>query len=128
MTRNRERLGRSPRQLAADSGAENVEGAPLEKPDLLASPRLAVLLEAADRVFDHVIVDCPALLPAADVVVTQDLLDGLVFVVRSRHSSTKTIQEAISVLRPEALAGVLNAHGDVPVSYRGCARRPDEKT
>jgi non-specific protein-tyrosine kinase len=82
----------------------------LEEPDILRSGRLAILLGAADRVFDHVVVDCPSLLPVGDAVESQDLLDGFVFVVRSRHSYREAVQEAISLLRPEAVAGlVLNA-------------------
>jgi Mrp family chromosome partitioning ATPase len=92
---------------------------PLEKPDILSSPRLPILLKAADRVFDYVIVDCPPLLPTADAVLAQDLLDGFVFVVRSRHSPRETIQQAVSRLRPGAIAGVvLNAHRDILPSHR----------
>jgi succinoglycan biosynthesis transport protein ExoP len=86
----------------------------LEKPDILSSPRLPILLEAADRVFDYVIVDCPPLLPVADAIVAQDLLDGFVFVVRSRHSPRDTIERAASLLRPGAIAGlVLNAQHEI---------------
>jgi Mrp family chromosome partitioning ATPase len=101
----------------------------LERPDLLSSPRLASLLKAADRVFDYVIVDCPPLLPVADAVMVQDLLDGFVFVVRSRHSPRETIQRAISLLKPGAIAGlVLNAQRDILPSYREYAyRRYDQK-
>ncbi len=52
----------------------------MESPEILSSPRMNRLFEAADRVFDFVIVDCPPLLPVADAVVIQDLLDGFVFV------------------------------------------------
>jgi Mrp family chromosome partitioning ATPase len=101
----------------------------LEKPDILSSPRLAILLKAADRVFDYVIADCPPLMPAADAVVAQDLLDGFVFVVRSRHSPREMIQQAVSVLRAGAITGlVLNTHHDVLASYREYTyRRADQK-
>jgi Mrp family chromosome partitioning ATPase len=96
----------------------------LEQPDVLSSPRLANLLRAADRVFDFVIVDCPPLLPVADAVVVQDLLDGFVFVVRSRHSPRETIQRAVSLLKPGVIAGlVLNGQHDILPSYREYAYR-----
>ncbi len=101
----------------------------LDKPDLISSPRLASLLAAADRVFDYVVVDCPPLLPVADAVLVQDLLDGFLFVVRSRHSPRETIQQAYSLLRPESVAGlVMNGHRDIFPSYREYAyRRYDQK-
>jgi succinoglycan biosynthesis transport protein ExoP len=86
----------------------------LDRAAKLWSPRLALLLEATDRVFDHVVVDCPPLLPVGDASAARALLDGFIFVVRSRHGPRETIQKAISLLRPEAIAGlVLNAHRDI---------------
>jgi succinoglycan biosynthesis transport protein ExoP len=103
--------------------------AQFEKPSVLSSPRFLALLESADRVFDYVIVDCPPLLPVADAVVIQDLLDGFVFVVRSRHSPRETIQRAISVIRPGLVVGlVLNGQRDIIPSYGEYAyRRYDGK-
>ena len=103
--------------------------APFEKPGILSSPRLVSLLKAADSVFDYVIVDCPPLLPVADAVVIQDLLDGFVFVVRSRYSPRETIQRAVSLLRPGAVVGlVLNGQRDILPSYGEYAyRRYDGK-
>jgi succinoglycan biosynthesis transport protein ExoP len=108
--------------LSAGSGV-------LGKPEILSSARLARVFEAADRVFDYVVVDCPPLLPVADAVVAQDILDGFVFVVRSRHSPRETIQRAVSLLRPEAIVGiVLNGQRDILPSYSGYAyRRYDQK-
>jgi Mrp family chromosome partitioning ATPase len=108
--------------LSAGSG-------PFEKPDLLSSLRLVKLLEAADHTFDHVVVDCPPLLPVADAVMVQDLLDGFIFVVRARHSPRETIQHAASLLRPGIITGlVLNAQHEILPSYREYAyRRYDQK-
>jgi Mrp family chromosome partitioning ATPase len=96
----------------------------LDRPEVLSSPRMARLLDATDRVFDFLVVDCPPLLPVADAVVVQDLLDGFVFVVRSRHSPRETIQRAVSLLKPGAIAGlVLNGQHDILPSYREYAYR-----
>jgi Mrp family chromosome partitioning ATPase len=96
----------------------------LDKPDIISSPRLGALLDAADRVFDYVIVDCPPLLPVADAVLVQDLLDGFVFVVRSRRSPRETIQQAFSLLKPGIVVGlVMNAHRHIFPSYREYAYR-----
>ena len=96
----------------------------MESSEILSSPRMSRLLEAADRVFDLVIVDCPPLLPVADAVIVQDLLDGFVFVVRSRHSPRETIQQAVGLIKPGLIAGlVLNGQRDIIPSYRGYAYR-----
>jgi Mrp family chromosome partitioning ATPase len=103
--------------LSAGSGV-------MESPEILSSPRMSRLLEAADRVFDLVIVDCPPLLPVADAVIVQDLLDGFVFVVRSRHSPRETIQQAVGLIKPGLIAGlVLNGQRDILPTYRGYAYR-----
>jgi Mrp family chromosome partitioning ATPase len=82
----------------------------LDAPAALGSARLPALLEATDRVFDEVVVDCPPLLPTGDAAAAQELLDGFVFVVRVRRSPREAIQEAASLVGPEAIAGlVLNA-------------------
>jgi Mrp family chromosome partitioning ATPase len=80
----------------------------------LSSPRLATLLRSADRVFDYVVADCPPVLAGGDVTAAQGVLDGLILVVRSRHSPRETIRRASSALRAELLLGlVLNAQRDI---------------
>lgn len=80
---------------------------------LLAS-RLPRLLNAADRVFDFVIGDCPPLLPDAETLLLQDHFDGFVFVVRSRHAPLETVRRAAHMLRQGLVVGfVLNAQRDI---------------
>ena len=57
-------------------------------------------------------------------MVVQDLLDGFVFVVRSRHSPRETIQQAVGLIKPGLIAGlVLNGQRDILPTYRGYAYR-----
>jgi Mrp family chromosome partitioning ATPase len=80
----------------------------------LASPRLASLLRATDRVFDYVVADCPPLLEGGDATALHGHLDGLVFVVRSRRSPRETIRRAAALLKPGLIVGVvLNAQRDL---------------
>ena len=84
------------------------------EPDL-ASPRLAALLHAADRVFDHVVADCPPLFGAGDAPALRACLDGLVYVVRAGHAPRESIRRAAAALRPGSVVGlVLNARRDAP--------------
>jgi Mrp family chromosome partitioning ATPase len=88
------------------------------EPEILASPRVALLVEAASRSFDYVVVDCPPLVTVADAVLLQDHLDGFVFVVRERHAPREAVQRAASLLKDGSVLGtVLNAHREIIRSY-----------
>ena len=75
--------------------------------ELLGSDRMARLLEVARRAFDYVIVDCPPLVPVADSLVLQELLDGALLVVRARHGFRETILTAHRHLKPNLVQGIV---------------------
>lgn len=78
-------------------------------PEMLGSPRMAMLVEAAKQHFDVVLLDCAPLGPVADTLALQDLLDGFLFVVRARHCPRQTVLRAGNLLKPEKIVGtVLN--------------------
>ncbi len=90
----------------------------LGQPEILASPRMAALLEAAGRSFAYVVLDCPPLMTFADAVLLQDHLDGFVLVVRSRHAAREAVLRASSMLKPEAILGtVFNDQREIIKSY-----------
>jgi len=83
-------------------------GTPVVSPvDLLGSERMATLVEVARRSFDYVIVDCPPVMPNADALVLQDLVDGVLLVVRARHSYGDTILAAHAHLRSGVVQGIV---------------------
>jgi capsular exopolysaccharide synthesis family protein len=93
--------------------------AQLERPELLGSSRMEGLLRAARGLFDFVILDATPVLPVADAVLIQDLVDGFLVVVRSRKTPKDAIREALARLRPDRVLGVvLNEHVGVDRSYR----------
>jgi Mrp family chromosome partitioning ATPase len=75
--------------------------------ELLGLERMAELLTAVRSFFDFTIVDCPPLVPIADAVILQDLLDGCLLVVRARHSPRETLLRAVSNLKPDLIQGVI---------------------
>jgi capsular exopolysaccharide synthesis family protein len=75
--------------------------------DLLGGDRMVKLLEFARRSFDYVIIDCPPLVPVADTLGLQQLLDGALLVVRARHAFQDTILRAHAHLKPNLVAGVV---------------------
>ena len=78
-------------------------------PELLGSPRMATLVEAARQQFDVVMLDCAPLAPVADSLAVQDLVDGFLFVVRARHCPRASVVRARNLLRADKIIGtVLN--------------------
>lgn len=84
------------------------------QPELLGSERMVRAMESAQRSFDFVIVDCPPLLPVADAVLLQDLLDGFLLLVRERYTPWSTITRALTRIKPDRIRGVmLNDHQEI---------------
>lgn len=93
--------------------------AELARPELLGSPRMAALLAAAGSYFDFVVVDGIPALPVTDMVLLQDLVDGLLLVVRSRQTPRAAVRDALAKLRPDKVKGVvLNDHEEYRDSYK----------
>ena len=94
------------------------------RPELLGGARMAEFLDLARSTYDIVVVDCAPLLPVADSVILQDLLDGFLFVVRSRRSPRETILKAVSHLKPGSVRGVVfNDHREIIPGYESYAAR-----
>lgn len=94
------------------------------RPELLGSARMASLLAAAERDYDFVVVDTPPVNAVADSVLLQEILDGVVFVVRSRVSPREAILKALSYLKPDKVQGVVfNAPRDILPGADGYGQR-----
>ena len=91
----------------------------LARPELVGSRRMEELLTTARRLFDLVILDGVPVLPVADMVLMQDLVDGFQLVVRSRTTPREAIREALARLRPDRVIGfVFNDHREYRGSYK----------
>jgi Mrp family chromosome partitioning ATPase len=83
-------------------------GRPFSRPwELVSSPQLGTLLDAASHRFRYVIVDLPAEGPVADAAKIQEHLDGILLVVRARTAPREAIQSTIEHLQEEKLLGIL---------------------
>ena len=97
---------------------------PLERPEDLGSARMDALLRTAREQYDFVILDATPILPVADVILLQDLVDGLLFVVRSRVTPRAAIHDALGRVRSDKIVGmVLNDHREYRGSYMSEAYR-----
>jgi polysaccharide chain length determinant protein (PEP-CTERM system associated) len=91
----------------------------LKRPELLGSPRMDALLRAGRRLFDLVLLDAVPVLPVADTVLMQDLVDGFQLVVRSRRTPTGAIHDTLAKLRSDKIMGVVfNGHQEYRASYK----------
>jgi Mrp family chromosome partitioning ATPase len=111
----------SVRRLGAEGPFVLGAGRPFSKPwELVSSPHLATLLDAAAREFRYVITDCPAEGPVADAARIQEHMDALLLVVRARSAPRDAILSTLEHLQEEKILGVL-FNGEVQA--RGRAKR-----
>lgn len=96
--------------------------APLESPESVGSPLMEALLRSAREAFDFVLIDGPPVLAVSDTILMQDLVDGLLMVVRSRLTPREAITDALGRLRSDKVIGlVLNDHREYRHSYQSYA-------
>ena len=95
---------------------------PLERPEEVGSLRMDAVLGAAREAFDIVLLDATPILPVADVVLLQDLVDGLILIVRSRMTPRAAIHDAVGRIRADKIVGVvLNDQREYRRSYMAYA-------
>jgi capsular exopolysaccharide synthesis family protein len=88
---------------------------------VLRSPRLKLLLDQARARYDFVILDTPPLLPVFDSAVLSGVADGLILVVAANHTPRKLLGEALNLLDPAKLVGLVFNRDERPLFgyYRG---------
>lgn len=88
--------------------------------ELLKSPRLAQLLDEARQQYDYVILDMPPLVPLPDCSVIGRSVDGFMVVVTAHKTQGKLLKEALSVLEPAKIIGLIfNADDQSTAGYDG---------
>jgi capsular exopolysaccharide synthesis family protein len=86
------------------SGAYNKGSA-----DLIGSSGTASLISGLRQRFDFVVLDCPPVIPLADMSILEKLVDGIVFIVRAGETSKELVRNAIESLEKKKFIGtVLN--------------------
>jgi Mrp family chromosome partitioning ATPase len=83
---------------------------------------MEALLRSAREAFDFVLLDGPPVLAVSDTILMQDLVDGLLLVVRSRLTPREALLDALGRLRSDKVLGlVLNDHREYRHSYQAYA-------
>jgi tyrosine-protein kinase len=91
-------------------------GRPSAQYELLKSPRLGQLLQEAREQYDYVVVDMPPLVPLADCTVIGRWVDGFLVVVAAHKTPRRRVQDALKVLEPSTLVGLIFNADDRPVA------------
>jgi capsular exopolysaccharide synthesis family protein len=82
--------------------------------ELVESPRLAQLIAEARRSYHFVVIDAPPLVPVADCRALVRWVDGVIFVVAAHNTSRDQLGEALSLLEPQKLLGLVLNQDDEP--------------
>lgn len=84
--------------------------------ELLNSPRLAELLDAARRRFDYIVLDTPPVVPFPDCRVLVKLVDGFFLVVAAHRTPRGLLEEALNVMEPSKVLGIVFNEAERPLS------------
>jgi capsular exopolysaccharide synthesis family protein len=105
--------------------------------EVLKSRRLEDILEEVRRRYDYVIIDTAPLVPVPDSRLIGKLVDGFLLVVAAHKTRTKSLAEALNLMEPAKLVGIVfngddeassshydtTAGGQRPPSWRSLWRR-----
>lgn len=96
--------------------------------ELLKSPRMAEILAEITHRYDYIIMDTPPLVPVPDFRLIADLVDGFMIVVAAHRTPRKLLEEALGLIDPAKLIGIVFNGDDRPLSgyygyYHGHERR-----
>jgi capsular exopolysaccharide synthesis family protein len=83
--------------------------------ELLESPRLGELMQQARRMYGVVVVDTPPVVPVTDCMALAKWVDGFVLVVAAHRTPRKLVEEALNLIGPKKLLGIVFNGDDGPL-------------
>ena len=85
---------------------------------LLSSPRMRDLFDVLREQYDFILIDSPPILPLSDMNIFEEVVDGIVMVVRAESTTRDTVTKALATLGTDKVLGiVLNDVRQAPFSY-----------
>ena len=100
--------------------------------ELLSAPRLEKLLRDARAFYDYVLIDTPPVVPLVDCRLLGRLVDGFIVVVAAHKTPRKLVAEALNLLDPTKVIGVVFNGDDRPLAayygYYGGYQRPPARS
>jgi tyrosine-protein kinase len=83
--------------------------------ELLTSPRLVEVLADARCDYDYVLIDTPPVVPVPDGVLLSRAVDGYLVVVGANSTPRKLLGEALNLLEPASVIGLVFNRDDRPL-------------
>ena len=93
--------------------------------ELLRSPQFARVMAQARSEYDYVVLDTPPVVPVPDTTLVNHHVDGYIVVVSANSTPRKLVGEALSLLTPSSVLGIVFNRDDRPMFgyYRGHYRQ-----
>jgi len=88
--------------------------------ELLSTPKVADFVNWAEKNFDQVIIDCPAILPVSDTMLWGKYIPRAVFLVRYGKTNARLARIALDKLNQagiKILGGVIGQHKSASLTY-----------
>lgn len=83
--------------------------------EVLKSARLGELLQEARQHYDYIVLDTPPLIPFPDCRLIEKWADGFLVIVAAHKTPRKLVEEAIKVVDPDKMVGLVFNNDDRPV-------------
>ena len=74
---------------------------------LLSLPAMGEMLSQALKEFEYIIIDCPPVLPLADMNIYSELLDGILFVIRAGKTPRDLVKKSMDCLPPGKILAII---------------------
>ncbi len=85
---------------------------------LLSSPRMRDLFDVLREQYDFILIDSPPILPLSDMNIFEEVVDGIVMIVRAESTTRDTVTKALETLGTDKVLGiVLNDVRQAPFAY-----------
>jgi capsular exopolysaccharide synthesis family protein len=85
---------------------------------LLSSPRMRDLFDVLREQYDFILIDSPPILPLSDMNIFEEVVDGIVMIIRAESTTRDTVTKALETLGTDKVLGiVLNDVRQAPFAY-----------
>jgi polysaccharide chain length determinant protein (PEP-CTERM system associated) len=87
---------------------------------LLSSQRMKDLLGTLKEQYDFILIDAPPVLPLSDMQVFEEVVDGIILLVRAEKTPKEALLKAMDAVGTDKLAGIVlsDFRGQLPGFYR----------
>jgi capsular exopolysaccharide synthesis family protein len=85
---------------------------------LFSSPRMRALFDVLREQYDFILIDSPPILPSSDMNIFEEVVDGIVLIVRAESTTRDMVTKALDTLGTDKVFGiVLNDVRQAPFSH-----------